>query len=169
MDEFKSLIQEIFQNMSSNQFEYLESSVMSKLDLKEFLINKSYLYQTTPLYKEALNNFNLGGDNFDIAKNQFIELTEWYRSDRWKIFYEFGLWCANTYKDNPHWSHEEAGIEFICKAIGCLMATDSPIKLTIEEKNYATFRLLKPIYDMSPEMTNDIIITYQSMMASIKK
>ena len=169
MDDYKLLVQEVFENMSRSTFEYLENSIMAKLDLKEFLINRSYLYQTTPLYKEALNNFILEGDKFDLAKNQFLELTERFRSDRWKIFYEFGSWCANTYKYNPHWSHREAGVEFICKAIRCLMATDSPITLTIEEKNYTTYRLLCPVYDMSHEITNDIIVRYMSMMANLKK
>lgn len=167
MDDYKFLVQELFENMSRSRFEYLENSIMPKLDLKEFLVNRSYLYQTTPLYKEASNNFMLGGDKFDIAKNQFIELTQWFRSERWKIFYEFGSWCANTYKNDPHWSHKEAGIEFICKGIGCLMATDSPITLNIEEKNYTVFRLLYPVYDLSPEITNDIIVTYMSMMATM--
>ncbi|WP_185563410.1 hypothetical protein [Nostoc sp. 2RC] len=138
-----------------------------KLNLDEFLLNKTSVYQTTSLYKEAYNNFISVQDGDDIAKGQFIQLTEQFRNERWKIFYEFALWCVHAYKKDPYWFYEDTGIEFTCKSIGCLIARDSPIQLTMEEKSYAPLLLLQPIYKMNPKIADDIVIKWGEIMAEI--
>ncbi|MBN3883341.1 MAG: hypothetical protein HWQ44_10250 [Nostoc sp. JL34] len=169
MSNFDLFTRSVVQDMTQTEYEYISSTIEEKLDLNGFLIQRIYFYQKSSLYKEALNNFCRGGEGSDISATQFNQLALHFRSERWKIFYEFGLWCVNTYKDNPHYFHEEAGVEFVCKAIGCLTANDSPIKLTAQEKNYATFRLILNVYNMSPKMADYTVARFLRMMEEINK
>ncbi|MBN3906057.1 MAG: hypothetical protein HWQ35_05705 [Nostoc sp. NMS1] len=169
MDQFELFTRSVVQDMTKTEYEYISSTIEEKLDLNGFLIQRMYFYQRSSLYKDALNNFCRGGEGSDISATQFNQLALHFRSERWKIFYEFGLWCVNTYKDNPHSFHEEAGLEFVCKAIGCLTASDSPIKLTAQEKNYATFRLILNVYNMSPKMGNSTVVSFFSMFGMIEE
>ncbi|MFN6395487.1 MAG: hypothetical protein AN488_07365 [Anabaena sp. WA113] len=151
-------VQSYLQTVDKNNFPYIQASVENKLRLDDFIFDKTSPYQTTKLYKEAFNNFLLGGYGADLAMNQIIQLTEEFRNDRWKICYEFGSWCVNTYKDDPHPFHEEKGIDFICKSLIYVMAKDSPIQFTKEEKDYVLMRLMLPIHKMSPIMAEKITI-----------
>ncbi|WP_373529179.1 hypothetical protein [Nostoc sp.] len=156
-------VQSYLQTVDKNKFPYTQASLEKKLGLDNFLFNKTSVYQKTNLYQEAFSNFLLGGYGSDLAVNQVIQLTEEFRNDRWKICYEFGSWCVNTYKDDPHPFHEEQGIDFICKSLIYVMAKDSPIQFTKEERDYVLTRLMLPIHRMSPIMAEKITIKIMEM------
>ncbi|MEH2053801.1 hypothetical protein [Nostoc sp.] len=167
MSYYLASVESFFHNMSVPKYENLRDTIEKKLNTDEFLVNKTSVYQTTSLYKEAHYSFILedGGDT--IASDKFNQLAEQFRNERWKIFYEFGLWCVNAYTTNPYWFYKKAGIEFTCKAIGCLTARDSPIELTIEEKNYVPLLLIHATYNMSPGIADDILIKWSEVLGEI--
>lgn len=167
MSYYVASVESFFHNMSMYKYENLRDTIEEKLNTDEFLVNKTSVYQTTSLYKEAYYSFILeeGGDT--IARDKFNQLAEQFRNERWKIFYEFGLWCVNAYKTDSYSFYKKAGIEFTCKAIGCLTARDSPIQLTIEEKNYAPLLLIHAIYSMSPGIADETLIKWSEVLAEI--
>ena len=169
MSYFDFFAESVFENLTKAEYEYIRDTIEEKLKIHEFLFDKTSVYQTATLYETASTSFRLGGIWSEISAMQINQLAEQFRNDRWKIYYEYGVWCVNTYMDNPHLFHEKAAVDFICKSIGCLTARDSPIPLTIEEKNYTLFRLVLPIQKMSPKIADDIVVTFIGMMEEINK
>ncbi|MEH2199261.1 hypothetical protein [Nostoc sp.] len=84
MSYFVAFVESFFQNMSIPKYQHLRDTIEEKLNLDEFLLNKTSVYQTTSLYKEAWNHFILEEDGANTAKDKFIQLTEQFPND-WSL------------------------------------------------------------------------------------